>query len=144
MTGPGSGSSVGLGPAPESGLAGAPGGFVDETYLNVASKWAYLYPALDQHGQVIDALLSARRDLAATAPFTHTMRIGTVPPRVTTDRAPVYPRVLDELVTRGNVGVVDGHLDRRSDCPGFLDRLDRTDRAVHSSDDGGDTTRSGT
>ena len=39
--------------------------FVDETYVKVAGKSAYLYRAIDQHGQVIDVLLSRRRDLAA-------------------------------------------------------------------------------
>jgi len=39
--------------------------FADETYLKVAGKWTYLYRAVDQYGQVIDVLLSARRDLAA-------------------------------------------------------------------------------
>ena len=38
--------------------------FVDETYVKVAGRWTYLYRAVDQHGQVIDVLLS-RRDLAA-------------------------------------------------------------------------------
>ena len=53
----------------------------------------------DQHGQVIDVLLSMRRDLAAARRFfTRAPRAGTVPAEVTTDRAPVYPRVLDELV----------------------------------------------
>ena len=37
--------------------------FVDETYLKVAGQWTYLYRAVDQHGQVIDVLLSPRRDL---------------------------------------------------------------------------------
>jgi transposase, IS6 family len=41
------------------------GWFVDETYLKVAGRWTYLYRAIDQHGQVIDVMLSARRDLAA-------------------------------------------------------------------------------
>jgi transposase, IS6 family len=73
--------------------------FADETYLKVAGKWAYLYRAIDQHGQVIDVLLSARRDLAAARRFfTRALLAGTVPVEVTTDRAPVYPRVLDELV----------------------------------------------
>lgn len=38
----------------------APGGrrFVDETYVKVAAQWAYLCRAVDQHGQVIDVLLS--------------------------------------------------------------------------------------
>jgi transposase, IS6 family len=73
--------------------------FVDETYLKVAGRWSYLYRAVDQHGQVIDVLLSTRRDLAAARRFsTRALRAGTIPVEVTTDRAPVYPRVLDELV----------------------------------------------
>jgi transposase-like protein len=48
----------------------APGGrwFADEPYVNVAGWWTYLYRAIDQHGQVIDVLLSARRDLAVLYP----------------------------------------------------------------------------
>ena len=73
--------------------------FADETYLKVAGKWTYLYRAVDQYGQVIDALLSTRRDLAAARRFfTRALRAGTIPVEVTTDRAPVYPRVLDELI----------------------------------------------
>ena len=55
--------------------------FVNETYLKVAGTWAYLYRAVDKHGQVIDVLLSARRDLAAAWRFfTQALRVGTVPP----------------------------------------------------------------
>jgi len=55
--------------------------------------------AVDQHGQVIDVLLSAKRDLAAARRFfTRALRAGTIPAEVTTDRAPVCPRVLDELI----------------------------------------------
>ena len=73
--------------------------FADETYLKVAGRRAYLYRAVDQHGQVIDVLLSGRRDLAAARRFfTRALRAGTVPAEVTTDRAPAYLRVLDELV----------------------------------------------
>ncbi len=54
---------------------------------------------IDQHGQIIDVLLSARRDLAAARRFfAQAMGAGAIPVEVTTDRAPVYPRVLDELV----------------------------------------------
>jgi transposase, IS6 family len=67
--------------------------------VKVAGKWAHLYRAIDQHGQVIDVLLSRRRDLEAAQRFlTRALRTGTVPAEVTTDRAPVYPRVLGELV----------------------------------------------
>ena len=73
--------------------------FVDETYVKVAGRWTYLYRAVDQHGQVIDILLSQRRDgPAARALFTRAMRFGPAPIEVTTDRAPVYPRVIDDLV----------------------------------------------
>ncbi len=73
--------------------------FVDETYLKVAGQWTYLYRAVDQHGQIIDVLLSARRDLAAARRFfTQALRAGVSPAEVITDRAPVYPRVLDELI----------------------------------------------
>ena len=41
--------------------------FADETYVKVAGQWTYLYRAVDRHGQVIDVLLSARRDLAGSA-----------------------------------------------------------------------------
>jgi transposase-like protein len=73
--------------------------FADETYVKVAGRWTYLYRAIDQHGQVIDVLLSQRRDLAAARRFfARALHAGTIPAEVTTDRAPAYPRVLDELI----------------------------------------------
>ena len=73
--------------------------FVDETYVKVNGRWTYLYRAVDQFGQVIDVWLSARRDLTAARTFFHrALTAGVVPVEVTTDRAPAYPRVLDELV----------------------------------------------
>jgi len=73
--------------------------FVDETYVKVSGRWIYLYRAIDQYGQVIDVLASPRRDLAATRRF-FTQALGPTPrpSEVTTDRAPAYPRVLDELL----------------------------------------------
>ena len=73
--------------------------FVDETYVKVNGMWRYVYRAVDQHGQVIDILLSTRRDLgSARRFFTRALQAGTIPVEVTTDRAPIYPRVLDELI----------------------------------------------
>jgi IS6 family transposase len=73
--------------------------FVDETYVKVAGRWTYLYRAVDQHGQVVDVLVSQRRDAAAArAFFTRALTCGPAPVEVTTDRAPVYPRVIDDLV----------------------------------------------
>ena len=43
--------------------------FVDETYLKVNRVWRYVYRAVDQHGQIIDVLVSARRDAGAARRF---------------------------------------------------------------------------
>jgi transposase-like protein len=76
--------------------------FVEETYVKVAGRWTYLYRAVDQHGQVIDVLVSTRRDAAAArAFFVRALRFGPSPLEVTTDRAPVYPRLLEDLVPAG-------------------------------------------
>ncbi|MFG1955225.1 IS6 family transposase [Micromonospora sp. NPDC048830] len=74
--------------------------FVDEIYVKVNGVWRYVYRAVDQHGQVIDVLVSARRDAAAARRF---FRRALTTPKVTpgqmvTDADPVYPRVLDDLV----------------------------------------------
>jgi transposase, IS6 family len=73
--------------------------FADETYVKVAGRWVYLYRAIDQYGQVIDVLVSEKRDLAATRRFfARALDHGTHPSEVTTDNASAYSRVLDELV----------------------------------------------
>jgi transposase-like protein len=73
--------------------------FVDETYVKVAGQRACRYRANDQHGQVIDVLLSMRRDLAAARRLLiRAMQAGTIPVEVTTDRAHVCPRVPGELI----------------------------------------------
>jgi transposase, IS6 family len=73
--------------------------FVDETYVKVAGRWVYLYRAIDQFGQVIGVLVSEERDLVATRRFfTRALEHGIRPSEVTTDRAPAYQRVLDELL----------------------------------------------
>src|SRR3982751_6667859 len=74
--------------------------YVDETYVKVNGVWRYVYRAVDQHGQVIDVLLSARRDAAAARRFfTRALRtLKVIPGEVGTDAAPVYPGVLDELI----------------------------------------------
>ena len=74
--------------------------YVDETYVKVNGVWRYVYRAIDQHGQVIDVLLSAHRDAAAARRFLHRVLVmlKVKPVEVITDAAPVYPAVLDKLV----------------------------------------------
>ena len=62
--------------------------FVDETYVRVAGVWRYVYRAVDQHGQVIDILVSARRDGAAARRFfQRVLGEHARPEQVTTDKA---------------------------------------------------------
>jgi transposase-like protein len=73
---------------------------VDETYVKVAGQWRYVYRAIDQFGQVIDVYVSPRRDAKAAQRFFE-RAIGTTkiaPAEVTTDQAPVYPAVLEDLL----------------------------------------------
>jgi IS6 family transposase len=72
--------------------------FVDETYVKVNGVW-HVYRVIDQHGQVIDVLVSARRDaVAARRFFTRALKaLKTVPIEVVTDAAAVYPAVLADL-----------------------------------------------
>ena len=42
---------------------------VDETYVKVGGKWAYLYQAVDKHGNTIDFYLSPTRNTAAAKRF---------------------------------------------------------------------------
>jgi transposase-like protein len=73
---------------------------VDETYVKVAGQWRYVYRAIDQFGQVVDVLVSPRRDAkAARRFFQRAISVTKVTPvEVTTDQAPVYPAVLEELL----------------------------------------------
>jgi transposase-like protein len=74
--------------------------FVDETYVKVGGQWRYVYRAVDQYGQVIDVLVSARRDAEAARRFFRralsTLKV--TPTEVVTDAAAVYPRVFEELI----------------------------------------------
>jgi len=73
--------------------------FVDETYVKVAGKWRYVYRAVDEHGQVIDVLVSPRRDLrAARTFFRRALLAHREPEEVITDLAQALETVIEELV----------------------------------------------
>ena len=74
--------------------------FCDETYVKVNGAWRYVYRAIDQYGQVIDVLVSTRRDADAARRFFR-RALSTLkarPTEVVTDAAAVYPAVLDDLI----------------------------------------------
>jgi transposase-like protein len=74
--------------------------FCDETYVNVNGVWRYVYRAIDQHGQVIDVLVSVRRNADVARQFFRRAlgMLKVTPSEVVTDAAAVYPAVLDELL----------------------------------------------
>ena len=73
--------------------------FVDETYVKVAGVWRYVYRAVDQHGQVIEVLVSKRRNVAAATKFFEMMLAGRDrPTEITTDLAAPLLRVVDDLL----------------------------------------------
>ena len=80
---------------------------VDETYIRVAGKWAYLYRAVDSEGDTIDFMLSPNRDLTAAKHFLQLAlwRTREVWPRViNVDGHPAYARAIAELKSSGELG----------------------------------------
>jgi IS6 family transposase len=73
--------------------------FVDETYVKVAGRWRYVYRAIDQYGQIIDAYVSTRRDTQAARQF-FAIALGAngEPTEVVTDLAWTLLAVVDELM----------------------------------------------
>jgi transposase-like protein len=69
---------------------------VDETYVRLHGRWTYVYRAIDEAGQVVDAYFSERRNSKAAQPvFERAIDdTGMRPERVTTDRAKCYPAAL--------------------------------------------------
>jgi putative transposase len=77
----------------------------DETYIKVEGRWCYRYRAIDRQGNLVAAMLSERRDMAAAQRFfTEALgAAGRAPEQVTTDGHDAHPRAI--RATRGE-GVV--------------------------------------
>ena len=67
---------------------------VDETYVRVGGRWKYLFRAVDKHGQLIDFMLSDRRNTGAAYRFLRKAlkTMSDYPPSsITTDKLASYP-----------------------------------------------------
>ena len=61
---------------------------LDETYVKIKGKWAYLYRAVDKEGHTIDFLLTPTRDRAAAEAFLHkAIRTQGLPEKITIDHS---------------------------------------------------------
>ena len=86
----------------EGGARGCRHWHVDGTYLKVRGRWHHLYRAIDRDGDLIDTMLSERRDMAAARAFFRSARsaTGVTPDRVTTDGHGSYPRAIRTTLGR--------------------------------------------
>jgi IS6 family transposase len=77
---------------------------VDETYVRVGGQWKYLFRAVDKHGQLIDFMLSSRRDTGAAYRFLR-KALKTMsdwpPSSITTDKLASYPKAIRRLQSEG-------------------------------------------
>jgi transposase-like protein len=85
--------------ARRSGQAGAYW-HVDETYIKVQGKWCYLYRAIDRDGNLVDSMLSEKRNMDAAQRFFKQALdvVGRAPQQVTTDGHNSYPRAIRETL----------------------------------------------
>jgi IS6 family transposase len=78
---------------------------VDETYVKIRGQWAYLYRAIDKHGNTIDFYLSPTRNTEAAKRFLGKAMNGLKdwekPTVINTDKAPTYAAALAELKKAG-------------------------------------------
>ena len=78
---------------------------VDETYVKVKGKWAYLYRAVDKSGATIDFYLSSTRDAKAAKKFLakalKSIKTSKHPDSINTDKAPAYSVAITELKAEG-------------------------------------------
>ena len=76
--------------------------YTDETYVKVGGKWCYLYRAIDRDGNLVDSMLSKRRDMVAVKRFFKQAKevTGCAPQRVTTDGHYAYPRAIRRILGR--------------------------------------------
>lgn len=102
---------------------------VDETYTRRGGKWMYIYRAIDEHGQVVDAYFSRRRNAKAAQAFFERAiaETGVSPEPVTTGyplgEAKCYPPALRTVLPNVkhrrsrylNIGIErdQGHLKQR-------------------------------
>jgi transposase, IS6 family len=100
--------------------------FVDETYVKVAGRWRYLYRAVDQYGQVVDVMVSERRDTAAARWFfTRALAHGPAPVEVNTDKAGPYLVLADLVPTAAHVTEQYRNNPTEADHAGLKARLAR-------------------
>jgi transposase-like protein len=80
--------------------------------VKVRGQWAYLYRALDKHGNTIDFYLSPTRNAKAAKRFLgkalNGLKQREKPEVINTDKAPAYAIAISELKTEGQMSGGNG------------------------------------
>lgn len=78
---------------------------LDETYVKVNGRWAYLYRAVGNREHTLDFYLSSRRNTQSAYRFLgkilNNVKRWQIPRYINTDKAPAYGRALSQLKRKG-------------------------------------------
>ncbi|MEJ8476668.1 IS6 family transposase [Roseibium algae] len=77
---------------------------IDESYVRIKGQWRYLYQAIDKHGNPVDFLLAAKRNLNSAKRFFREMLKGAPllsPGIIGTDGAGTFPPAIGDAVDGG-------------------------------------------
>ena len=91
--------------------------YLDETYVKAGGSWRYLYRAIDRDGNLLDPMLSEKRDKhAARRFFRRPLAISDHRPlRLTTDKHPAYRKATRWIVGRKALHRTDRYLNNRTE-----------------------------
>ena len=82
---------------------------MDETYVKVNGRWAYLYRAVDSRGRTVDFIsppvVTAKLAYRFLGKILNNVKKWQIPRFINTDKAPAYGRALAAAQTRRPVPV---------------------------------------
>ncbi len=91
--------------------------YLDETYVKVSGRWCYLYRAIDRDGNLLDSMLSEKRDKHAARRFLKRLlqTADDRPLRLTTDKHPAYKKAIRWIVGRKALHRTTQYLNNRTE-----------------------------
>jgi len=83
---------------------------MDETYVKIKGKWAYLYRAVDREGQTVDFLLTPQRDRDAAEAFLHkAIRTQGLPEKITIDQSGTNTKAIEDYNRDHHTAIILRH-----------------------------------
>ena len=89
---------------------------LDQVFVKVNGKLCYLWRAVDHEGEVLEAVVTAKRDKAAALKLLkRIMKKYGAPRSIVTDRLPAYPAAVKEIGVLAERRQVGGRLNNRAE-----------------------------